>query len=72
MEGMDHIISYFNGSRMNDYIMAYYMYMMVPGSPLFNKNLLKAQTVTGTIWHSEFKDAGVLGWTVLSKKIFKS
>lgn len=49
MEGMDHIISYFNGSRMNDYIMAYYMYMMVPGSPLFNKNLLKAQTVTGTI-----------------------
>lgn len=39
----------YNSSTINNSIMAYSMYMMVPGSPLFNKNLLKAEKVTGTI-----------------------
>lgn len=60
----------YNSSTINNSIMAYSMYMMVPGSPLFNKNLLKAEKVTGTIWHSEFIEDGVVDWTVLSKMIY--
>lgn len=39
----------YNSSTISNSIMAYSMYMMVPGSALFNKNLLKAEKVTGTI-----------------------